>query len=114
MYHFWIKSYDYSMEVLYPKIVNAYMKFAQNCVYYEYKCNFSVLAKKHTTLFAKNVWHPYNVQYIMYCNILPYRESTGAVCFSQTEWYAILVLLSNKFGISALLFWHTDVHTKFA
>ena len=33
------------MAVLNPKIVNAYTKFSQNCVYY--KRNFSVLPRKH-------------------------------------------------------------------
>ena len=44
----------------------------------------------------------------------PCRESTGAVRFSQAEWCAFYVLLWNEFGITASLFWHTDVHTKFA
>ena len=48
MMHFWIKSNAYSMAVLYPKIVNAYTKFAQNCGYY--KRTFSVLPRKHPTL----------------------------------------------------------------
>ena len=33
------------MAVLYPNIVNAYTKFAQNCVYFKH--NFSVLPSKH-------------------------------------------------------------------
>ena len=47
------------MAVLYPKIVNTYTKFAQNCVYYER--NFSVLPRKHPTLLAKNARNPYSL-----------------------------------------------------
>ena len=61
------------MAALYPKIVNGYTKFAQNCVYY--KRNFSVLPRKHAILLAKNARHP----------TWPYRESTGAMLFSQAE-----------------------------
>ena len=93
------------MAVLYPKIVNAYSKFAQNRVYY--KRNFSVLSKKHTTLLSKNARHIVKTTW-------PYRESTSFVRFSQTEWCVFLMWLWNEFGISALLFWHTDVYTKFA
>ena len=62
-------------------------------------------------------WSPftmYNVLQYIAKPTWPYWKTTGAVRFSQTEWCALLVLLSNKFGISALLFWHTDFYTKFA
>ena len=119
IYHFLIKSYDYSMEALYPKIdpkiVNACTKFAQNYVYYEYKCNFSVLPRNHTTLFAKK--RTACVQCTMYCNTLPnqlgHTREYGCRAFFA-EWCAFIVWFWNEFGISASLFWHTDVHTKFA
>ena len=78
---------------------------------------YKIIRRKHTTLLAKNSRHPYALG-MAFDNVLqytkvaesnvfqyivkptwPYRESTGAVPFIP---------------ISALLFWHTDVHTKFA
>ena len=60
------------MAVLYPKIVNVYTKFAQNCV--DYKRNFSVLLRKHHTACEKRtaaVFLPYgHVGLTMYCNKL--------------------------------------------
>ena len=43
----------------------------------------------------------------------PYLESKSAVRFTHAEWCAFYAWLWNEFGISALLFWHTDVHTIF-
>ena len=62
------------MAVLYPKLVNAYTKFVQNCVYY--KRNFSVLPRKHTTLLANNARHPYTLSVwpSWFNNLLQYTE----------------------------------------
>ena len=110
-----MKSYDYGMAVLYPKIINAYTKFAQNCVYY--KRNFSVLPRKHPTLLAKKAQNPYSLgmaKLVWQCIAIHCQTNTGSVRFPQTAWCAFLAWLWNEFGISDLLFWHADVHTKFA
>ena len=65
------------MAVLYPKLVNAYTKFEQNCVYY--KRNFSVLPRKHSTLLAKNAWNVYS----------PYGHDSLAIYYNT---------LSNQLG----------------
>ena len=102
---FWIKSYDYSMAVLYPKIVSACTKFAQNYGYY--KRSFSVLPRKHHTLLAKNAWNPYSLG--MAKLVWPYQESA----FFASRVGCFLIRHSKEFGISALLFWHICVHAKF-
>ena len=78
------------MAVLYPKIVNAYSKFAQNYEYY--KRNFSLLPSKQPTLLAKNgrirtlsVWISWfgNVSHCIAKPTWPYRESTGPSVFCK-------------------------------